>query len=105
LGDLLVVPGTGGLVVSEAMTHGLPVISSTGDGVERDLIVDGYNGFCISDAGDDELMEAMCRCLDSPAALAEMGAHARRTIDEGLNIEQYLNEMLAGLYFAYNAAR
>ena len=39
--DLLVMPGLGGLVVSEAIAHGLPVLASTGDGSEVDWLKNG----------------------------------------------------------------
>ena len=34
-------PGLGGLVVSEAIAHGLPVLASTGDGSEVDWLKNG----------------------------------------------------------------
>ena len=36
--DLFVLPGTGGLAVQEAMSHGLPVIVAKGDGTQDDLV-------------------------------------------------------------------
>ncbi len=36
--DLFVLPGTGGLAVQEAMSHGLPVIMGQGDGTNDDLV-------------------------------------------------------------------
>lgn len=42
--DIFVLPGLGGLAISEAMAYGLPVICSIGDGCEVDL-VDETNGF------------------------------------------------------------
>ena len=43
--DLLVLPGTGGLALNEAMAHGLPLVSGYGDGSADDLVQDGVNGF------------------------------------------------------------
>lgn len=100
LGELVVLPGMGGLVVSEGMTHGLPVISSVGDGSEVDLIVDGYNGYSISEEGDEELADALRRSLDSPEQAREMGRRGRRMIEEQFNIDRYFNEMLASIFFA-----
>lgn len=100
LAELVVLPGMGGLVVSEAMTHSLPVISSVGDGSEFDLIVDGYNGYSIGEDGDEELADAMRRCLQSPEQSREMGRRGRRMIDEQYNIDRYFNEMLASIFFA-----
>lgn len=43
--DVCVVPGEGGLVINHSLMHGVPVIVSTADGTENDLIKDGMNGF------------------------------------------------------------
>jgi glycosyltransferase involved in cell wall biosynthesis len=42
--DVFVLPGLGGLGISEALAHGLPVLCSGGDGTEIDLVVDGKTG-------------------------------------------------------------
>ena len=42
--DVCVVPGEGGLVLNHALRHGVPVIVSSGDGTELDLINDKQNG-------------------------------------------------------------
>ena len=36
--DLVVMPGLGGLVVSEAIAHGVPVLAAQGDGSESDWL-------------------------------------------------------------------
>lgn len=45
--DVFLLPGTGGLAVNEAMAHGLPVISTPGDGTGYDLIINGRNGILL----------------------------------------------------------
>lgn len=101
MADLLVTPGTGGLVVSEAMTHGLPVISAIGDGAEVDLIEEGRNGFVVTADGVEALVEPMTFCLADADRLAEMGRRSREIIDQTHNIDAYMNEMLAGISLAY----
>tara|TARA_B100000989_G_scaffold103280_1_gene75623 strand:- start:19850 stop:20956 length:1107 start_codon:yes stop_codon:yes gene_type:complete len=44
--DIFILPGIGGLAVNEAMSHGLPIISTKGDGTIIDL-VDVKNGILI----------------------------------------------------------
>lgn len=100
LGDLLVLPGTGGLAISEGMAHGLPVICSIGDGVEVDLIDDGKNGFCVPPKDDGTLAEKISFALEDPERLRQMGEHSLRIIRERANIDRYLNEMLAAIYCA-----
>ena len=100
LGDLLVLPGTGGLAISEGMAHGLPVICSIGDGVELDLVDDGENGFCVPPKDVDVLAEKMARSLESPERLQKMGEHSLKIIRERANIDRYLNEMRAAIFRA-----
>lgn len=101
LADVVVLPGMGGLVVSEAMAHGKPVITSIGDGSEFDLVRDGENGYSISDSGDEELAVALRKVLDAPDQAQAMGRRGRQLIDEQYNIDRYFNELLASIYFAY----
>jgi glycosyltransferase involved in cell wall biosynthesis len=105
LADLLVVPGTGGLVISEAMTHGLPVICSIGDGTEIDLIKEGRNGYLIPETGIDALVNAIRKCLSDPQKLKEMGMYSRQIIDKKHNILSFMNEMLDGIFFAYKSRK
>jgi glycosyltransferase involved in cell wall biosynthesis len=105
LGDLLVMPGTGGLAISEGMAHGLPVICSTGDGVEVDLIDEGENGFYVRPHDIDELTDRIRRSLQSPGQLQAMGQHSLRIIQERANIDRYLNEMLSAIYKAWEVSR
>ena len=100
LGDLLVLPGTGGLAISEGMAHGLPVICSYGDGVEVDLIDEGQNGFCIPPNDVDVLTERMINVLQSPDRLKQMGDHSLKIIRERANIGGYFNELLSAIYYA-----
>lgn len=105
LADVVVQPGMGGLVVSEAMAHGRPIITSVGDGSELDLVRDGFNGYSISDSGDEELADALRKVLDSPEQAQAMGRHGRQLIDDHYNIDRYFNELLASIYFAYAEKR
>lgn len=101
MADLFVMPGTGGLAVSDAMAHGLPVIASVGDGVEIDLIDQGRNGFRIPPDDAEALAQALAYCLGSPQRLGQMAAHARGVIRERANIALYANEMLGALLHAW----
>ena len=105
LADLMVLPGTGGLAISESMTHGLPVICSAGDGVEVDLIDEGVNGFRVAPNNVEDLVEKMRIALQSPEKLKDMGAASRRIISERANIDRYMNEMLSAIFYAYHNRR
>ncbi len=105
LGDILVLPGTGGLAISEGMAHGLPVICSTGDGVEVDLIDDGQNGYYVPPNDVETLVDRMSQALASPSRLQQMGEHSLSIIRERANIDRYLNEMVSAIYCALETQR
>lgn len=77
MSDVFVLPGDGGLAINEAMAHGLPVICSTADGTERDLVIEGRTGhfFTRGDAG--ALSARLAALLASPERLRAMGNAAR----------------------------
>jgi glycosyltransferase involved in cell wall biosynthesis len=67
-----------GMVITEAMAHGVPVISTTHTAAP-DLMTSGNEGLIVPVRDIDALAEAMQWCIDHPAEVIEMGrrAHAR----------------------------
>ena len=84
--DLFVLPGTGGLAVQEAMSHGLPVIVAKGDGTQDDLVREG-NGWQIQPEDYGALVSAMKNALSDTARLRKMGTESFRIVSEEINIE------------------
>lgn len=79
--DLFVMPtreDVWGLVVNEAMSYGLPVISTDRCGAALALIEDGVNGFIVPTENVDALKEAIRTALQSD--LKSMGAAAVESI-------------------------
>ena len=84
--DVLVLPGTGGLAVQEAMAHGLPVVVAEGDGTQRDL-VRADNGWLVP-AGDlAALRDVLDVALSDPVRLRRMGAESQRIVAQEINID------------------
>ena len=98
LGSLMVLPGTGGLAISEAMTHGLPIICSIGDGVEHDLIDNGVNGYIVNPGDVEQLSKTIVKTVKSD--LKEMGNASREIIEKRSNITTYMKEMLSAISYA-----
>jgi len=67
-----------GMVITEAMAHGLPVIT-TPNTAGRDLIRHGQNGFIVPIRDVDCLAETMQWCLDHQDDLSEVGRQAALT--------------------------
>lgn len=105
LSDLVVVPGAGGLVVSDAMAHGRPVIAAIGDGVECDLIDHEVNGYLLSTNTVEELVTVLADALSDPQLLRAQGENALSRIQTEANIGRYMNELLGSIVFAYESAR
>lgn len=85
--DLFVLPGTGGLAVQEAMSHGLPVIVAKGDGTQDDLVREG-NGWQIEPENYDALVSTMKDALSDMARLRRMGEESFRIVSEEINIQK-----------------
>ncbi len=94
--DLFVLPGTGGLAVQEAMSHGLPVIVAQGDGTQDDLVRAG-NGWQIPPDDFDALLATLQDALSNPARLRAMGAEAHRIVNEEINLEKMVETFVRAL--------
>ncbi|NOT04246.1 MAG: glycosyltransferase family 4 protein [Anaerolineales bacterium] len=94
--DLFVLPGTGGLAVQEAMSHGLPVIVAKGDGTQDDLVREG-NGWQINPDDYGALVTAMKNALSDTARLRRMGAESFRIVSEEINIQKMADAFVLAL--------
>jgi glycosyltransferase involved in cell wall biosynthesis len=82
MSDIFVLPGDGGLAINEAMAHGLPVICSTADGTEKDLVIEAKTGLFFTRGDAQELSARMDALLSSPETLRNMGRAARDHVFE-----------------------
>ena len=84
LADALIFPTHSdpwGLVVNEAMSCGLPVISTSVAGCAPDLVQDGWNGYVVAPADSVQLAAAMSRLASDPRSRVEMSARSRSRIE------------------------
>lgn len=65
-----------GLVMLEAMSHGLPVVAFSSAEGARDLIQDGYNGYLINNRNEFEMADKIIELLNNPDKLEKMGTNA-----------------------------
>lgn len=71
-----------GLVVNEAMAHGLPVLGSVYSQAVEELVEPGLTGWTFRPDHGDEMYDAIDQALSaSPARLNEMGARARQRVE------------------------
>lgn len=96
IADLFVLPGTGGLAVQEAMSHGLPVIVAKGDGTQDDLVREG-NGWQIPAEDYDALVSTMKNALSDRARLRRMGEESFRIVSQEINLEKMVETFVHAL--------
>ena len=94
--DLFMLPGTGGLAVQEAMSHGLPVIVAKGDGTQDDLVCE-RNGWQINPEDYDALVSTMKNALSDIARLRKMGQESYRIVSEEINIQKMVDSFITAL--------
>ena len=99
MSDVVVVPSLQeafGLVVSEAMACGKPVVGSNVGGIP-DQIVDGYNGFLVPPKDPEALAERVLWLLEHQEEAKLMGMRGRAIVEEKFNIDKRI-EKIVSLY-------
>ena len=94
--DLFVLPGTGGLAVQEAMSHGLPVIVAQGDGTQDDLVRPS-NGWQVPPDDFASLVGTLRAALADAPRLRAMGAESYRIVKEEINLERMVDAFVGAL--------
>jgi glycosyltransferase involved in cell wall biosynthesis len=94
--DLLVLPGTGGLAVQQAMAHGLPIIVAHGDGTQNDL-VRSENGWQIPPDDLNALTDILRQALSDLVQLRQMGNASYRIVAEEINVDKMVEVFIQAL--------
>ncbi|AZQ85452.1 glycosyltransferase [Colwellia sp. Arc7-635] len=95
--DVFVMPGLGGLAVSDMLCHGIPVICGIGDGCEKDLI-NGKNGIIDDELNELKLFEYLKDLKMNPEKLKSMKVNASSTTEEH-NISNYVQQINNAIEF------
>ena len=67
-----------GVVLTEAMQCGVPVVSYDCPCGPKDIITDGVDGFLVPSGDETALAEKICRLIDDPTLRRQMGASAKQ---------------------------
>jgi len=90
--NLFVLPGLGGLAISEAMCYKLPVLCSIGDGCEVDLVTT-KNGIIEEDMTKDNLAKHILWFYKNPSIVKEMSNQSYKIIESKFNTSNYVNKI------------
>lgn len=95
--DIFVLPGLGGLAVSDALCHGVPVICGIGDGCEADL-VNSMNGIIDDQLDKGKIKKYLIELLECPDRLSMMKLAAEETTKK-LNIANYIKQIMNSINY------
>jgi glycosyltransferase involved in cell wall biosynthesis len=83
----------GSLVAYEAMACGKPVVITKTRG-QVDIVKDKETGFYVIARDPNSMAHALNRLLDEPRLAPRLGENSRRVVEQGLNLDTYLNGMI-----------
>jgi glycosyltransferase involved in cell wall biosynthesis len=89
IANLFVLPGLGGLAISEAMCYGLPIIASVGDGCEVDL-VSKENGIVDKDMSPEKLADYIQYFYENREITKAFGEKSKEVITHQYNSQNYI---------------
>jgi 1,2-diacylglycerol 3-alpha-glucosyltransferase len=78
---------TQGLVVGEAMSHGVPAVAVRGGGASH-AITDDVNGYIVGNSSD-QIASAVIRILGNPSLLGRLSESARRSVKVWTHEDHY----------------
>lgn len=92
--SLFVLPGLGGLAVSDALSHGVPVVATVGDGCEKDLIQNGVNGYYVPEMSLDILVGLISDLYNDRDTLDSIRRGAQKFPEGDFSIENYVDSVV-----------
>lgn len=82
--DIVIVPGRGGINISESLAFGLPVIVHQADGIEYDLITNGKNGFILPNDNTETYCSAIKNIISDDFYFANINNFNSETMAQSL---------------------
>ena len=92
--DVFILPGLGGITISEAFISGLPVIVNKTDGVEYDLVKNFKTGFRLKNDSSIEFKKAIEYFYKNPKQFNQMSKNCKLLIEKKYNTKNMVNQIL-----------
>jgi len=100
LASVFVLPSEGGLAINQAMAYGKPVVSTSADGTEVNLIKYGINGFIVKEDDVDSLSDAIKKILSDKHIEKNMGIRSKELIRSKFTLDDMIKEMNHAIKYA-----
>lgn len=100
--DVVVLPGRGGIVISEAMAWKKPVILYQADGTEFDLIEDGKTGRILSDGSVLSFYETILYLKQNSMICLEWGTQGQCRLKKSYTIQKMLDSFNHAIDYVIN---
>lgn len=98
--DLMVLPGRGGMVISEAMCYGLPVLAIAADGTEVDLVRPNSTGLLLSEQSGKAIASALATLCLERSQLKRWGVNAKQLIESEYNTQSMSEKIIRCIRWA-----
>jgi glycosyltransferase involved in cell wall biosynthesis len=92
--DCIVLPGTGGLILNEAVLFNKPFIVSDADGTEFDLLVNGYNGIKFLPDNETSLSNALFEMAENLSFFQENATKVTELVTKRSNVDAMVTTFL-----------
>ncbi len=97
--SIYILAGMGGISINDAMCFGLPIICSVGDGTEKILVREEFNGKYFDEGSEDDLAEKIRYLFSRPQLREQMGINSTLIIRHEINIHTVIKGYIAAFKF------
>lgn len=97
--DVLLIPGRGGIIISEAMAFGVPVIVHQADGTEFDLLQQGKTGLIVERGECQDFFQALEVLRKNPGYGIQLGKAGKACIQENFSTEHMAQKIVEAVNF------
>jgi glycosyltransferase involved in cell wall biosynthesis len=98
--DTMILPGRGGMVISEAMAWSLPVVVHQADGTEFDLVRDHHTGLHLPNGALYDFKNALELLRNSPEQTRQWGLSGRQRIAEYFSMDHIVDQVVRAAQYA-----